>query len=109
MKKRISKRKKATVDRSKEIYRGRIFNFATEALTLPNGRHTEMAFIRHPGSIAVDPLLGDKTVVMELQYRHPVGEYLLEIPAGTMASGESPLDCVRRNSKRKPALKPENL
>jgi ADP-ribose pyrophosphatase len=68
----------------------------TEALTLPNGRNTEIAFIRHPGSIAVVPLLDDHSVVMELQYRHPVGEYLFEIPAGTIEPGESPLECAQR-------------
>ena len=91
-----SSRKKATVKRTAEVYKGPIFNFVTENLTLPNGRHTEMAFIRHPGSTAVVPLLDDNTVVMEVQYRHPVGEYLLEIPAGTMEPGESPLDCAKR-------------
>ena len=89
-------RKKATVKSTAEAYKGRIFNFVTENLTLPNGRDTEMAFIRHPGSTAVVPLLDDNTVVMEVQYRHPVGEYLLEIPAGTMEPGESPLDCAKR-------------
>jgi len=88
--------KKATVKNTSEVYKGRIFNFVTEELTLPNGRNTEMAFIRHPGSIAVVPLREDHSVVMELQYRHPVGEYLFEIPAGTMEPGESPLDCARR-------------
>jgi len=33
---------------------------------------------------------------MTLQYRHAVGNYLLEIPAGTMERGESPLNCARR-------------
>jgi len=107
MKKQGSTRKIAIVNRSKEIYRGRIFNFVTEALTLPNGRDTEMAFIRHPGSTAVVPLLDDHTVVMELQYRHPAGEYLLEIPAGTLASGESPLDCARRELKEETGFEAE--
>lgn len=96
MKAEETQRKKATVKNTSEVYQGRIFNFVTEELTLPNGRHTEMAFIRHPGSIAVVPLREDHSVVMELQYRHPVGEYLFEIPAGTMEPGESPLDCARR-------------
>ncbi len=96
MKEEETQRKKATVKNTSEVYKGRIFSFVTEALTLPNGRHTEMAFIRHPGSIAVVPLLEDHAVVMELQYRHPVGEYLYEIPAGTLEPGESPLDCARR-------------
>jgi ADP-ribose pyrophosphatase len=90
MKKEEAQRKKATVKNTSEVYKGRIFNFVTEELTLPNGRDAEMAFIRHPGSIAVVPLLDDHSVVMELQYRHPVGEYLFEIPAGTMEPGESP-------------------
>lgn len=99
MKKQADTRKKATVGRSKEIYRGDLFRFVAEDLTLPNGHQTEMAFIRHPGSTAVVPLLDDLTVVMEMQYRHPVGEYLLEIPAGTMDPGESPLECARRELK----------
>jgi len=89
-------RKKATVKSTTEVYKGRVFDFVTENIELPNGRNTDMAFIRHPGSTAVVPLLDDNTVVMELQYRHPVAEYLFEIPAGTMEPGESPLDCAQR-------------
>jgi len=42
------------------------------------------------------PLFDDGTIVMTLQYRHPGGGYVLEIPAGTMEPGESPLNCARR-------------
>jgi ADP-ribose pyrophosphatase len=97
--------KKATVKSTQEVYKGRIFNFVAEMLTLPNGRQTEMAFIRHPGSTAVVPLLDDNTVVMELQYRHPVGEYLLEIPAGTLEPGESALDCAKRELEEETGFK----
>ena len=94
--KKESSRKKAIVIGTAEVYKGRIFDFVTENLKLPNGRDAEMAFIRHPGSTAVVPLLDDNTVVMEVQYRHPVGDYLLEIPAGTLEPGESPLNCAKR-------------
>lgn len=109
MKKERSSPKKAIVNRSMKVYAGRIFDFVTENLTLPNGRNADMAFIRHPGSTAVVPLLDDNTVVMELQYRHPVGKYLLEIPAGTMEPGESPLDCAKRELEEETGLKASQL
>jgi ADP-ribose pyrophosphatase len=102
-------RKKATVKSTTQVYKGSIFDFVTENLKLPNGRDTVMAFIRHPGSIAVVPLLDDNTVVMEVQYRHPVGEYLLEIPAGTLEPGESPLNCAKRELKEETGYHAQEL
>ena len=109
MKKERSFRKKAIVNRSRNVFEGRIFDFVTENLTLPNGRNADMAFIRHPGSTAVVPMLDDHTVVMELQYRHPTGDYMLEIPAGTMEPGESPLDCAKRELEEETGLKAGEL
>jgi len=84
------------VHKIQKHYQGQLFSFVSEDVTLPNGSRAEMAVVRHPGSTAVVPLLDDNTVVMELQYRHAVGEYMLEIPAGTMEPGELPLSCARR-------------
>lgn len=89
-------KKKAEVHRIHKHYQGHLFSFVSEDVTLPNGSRAEMAVVRHPGSIAVVPFLDDNTVVMEIQYRHAVGEYLLEIPAGTMEPDELPLDCAKR-------------
>jgi 8-oxo-dGTP pyrophosphatase MutT (NUDIX family) len=86
----------AHIHRSTEIYRGRVFSFVTEDLTLPNGRRTEMAMVRHSGSTGIVPLLDGATVLMEHQYRACVRDYLLEIPAGTMEAGESPISCAKR-------------
>ena len=86
MKEEGTQRKKATVKNTSEVYKGRIFNFVTEDLTLPNGRNAEIAFVRHP-----------------------VGEYLLEIPAGTMEPGESPLDCAQRELIEETGFRIEKL
>ena len=91
-----SNEKKALVHRVQTHYRGQLFSFESEDVTLPNGSRTQMAMVRHPGSTAIVPLLDDNTVVMERQYRHAVRKYLLEIPAGTLEPGELPLDCARR-------------
>ena len=89
-------RKKAEIHNVRVAYKGRIFSFVTEDVTLPNDSRAEMAYVRHPGSTAIVPLLDDNTVIMERQYRHPVRDFLFEIPAGTMDPGETAQACARR-------------
>ena len=86
----------ARVHEIDQHYQGTLFSFVSEDVTLPNGARTKLAMVRHPGSTAVVPLFEDGSVLMERQYRHAVGKYLLEIPAGTMEPGESPLTCAGR-------------
>lgn len=80
----------------RELYRGRVFGFFEEEVTLPNGRRTAYGVVRHPGSTGIVPVTDDGMIVMTRQYRHPVGNYLLEIPAGTNDPGEAPLACAHR-------------
>jgi len=87
---------KTRIHKTSQLYRGRTFSFVAEDVTLPNDSRAEMAFVRHPGSTAIVPLLDDNTVIMERQYRHPLRDYLFEIPAGTLEAGEPPLHCARR-------------
>jgi ADP-ribose pyrophosphatase len=96
MKPKKQSQKKAQIHKSNRLYKGRVFSFVAEDVTLPNDSRTEMAFVRHPGSTAIVPLLDDNTVIMERQYRHPVRDYLFEIPAGTMDPGETALACAGR-------------
>lgn len=88
--------KRAHIHAVRKHYQGSLFSFVSEDVTLPNGSRTELGLVRHPGSTAVVPLFDDNTVLMERQYRHAVGAYLLEIPAGTMEPGELPLNCAKR-------------
>jgi len=104
-----SNRAKAVVHRIRKHYRGNLFSFVSEDVTLPNGSRSELAMVRHPGSTAIVPLLDDNTVVMELQYRHAVGEYLLEIPAGTMEPGELPLECAKRELEEETGFKASRM
>ena len=87
---------KAKINQITEIYKGKHFSFITEDITLPNDVRSEIAMVRHPGSTAIVPLLDDYTLVMTRQYRHPVRDYIVEIPAGTLEPGESPLSCAKR-------------
>jgi ADP-ribose pyrophosphatase len=96
LKSKNPRRKRAHIHKASRLYEGRTFSFVAEDVTLPNDSRTEMAFVQHPGSTAIVPLLSNNMVILERQYRHPVRDYLLEIPAGTMDPGETALTCARR-------------
>ena len=80
----------------RDLYKGKVFRLSKERLTLPNGVTAELEIIRHPGAAAIVPLLDDHRVVMIKQYRHAVGQFIWEVPAGTLNPGESPIECARR-------------
>lgn len=86
----------ATVNERETVYRGRVFEMVRENVTLENGTTTELDLIRHPGAAAMVPMPDPDTVILIRQYRHAVGGYIWEIPAGTLEPGEPPLDGARR-------------
>jgi len=63
---------------------------------LPGGAETDLEILRHPGAAAIVAVTDDEEVVLIRQYRHAVGDYLWEIPAGTRDGEEDPLACARR-------------
>ena len=52
--------------------------------------------VRHPGSVAIVPILPDGKICLIRNHRVSVGETLIEIPAGTMEPPEPPVECAKR-------------
>ncbi len=86
----------AKVHNITKVYEGKIFDVAVEKVTLPNGVVKDREVVRHPGAAAMVPILDDGRVVLIRQYRHAIGDFLLEIPAGTLDPGEEPAECAQR-------------
>jgi len=78
-------------------FAGRMLNLDVETVRLPNGVSIDLEIVRHPGAAAVVPLDENGEVIFVRQYRHTVGEWLLEIPAGKLdAKSEPPQVCAER-------------
>jgi ADP-ribose pyrophosphatase len=81
---------------SAEVYQGHFLRVLKDRVALPDGRTSTREFIRHPGAVMVVPLLDDGRLLMERQYRYPMGRVMLEFPAGKLDAGEDPLACGKR-------------
>jgi 8-oxo-dGTP pyrophosphatase MutT (NUDIX family) len=81
---------------SHRLFEGRIFDLVEESLRLPSGLGQDLAVVDHPGAVAIVALDHQGEMLLVRQYRHAVGDWLLEIPAGRLEKGEAPLAAAQR-------------
>ena len=93
---------------SEMIFKGKIISLQVDQVTLPNGGTASREIVKHPGAVAVIPLLGDKMIVVE-QYRKPLEKSQVEIPAGKLDSGEEPMKAALRELEEETGFRTDNI
>ncbi|HUR88967.1 MAG TPA: NUDIX hydrolase [Ramlibacter sp.] len=81
---------------SEEILKGHFLHAFRDTVRLPDGGTATREYIVHPGAVMMIPLLDDGRLVMERQYRYPMGRVMIEFPAGKIDKGEDVLVCAKR-------------
>lgn len=79
-----------------QVYRGHFLDVRRDEVRLPDGSTSAREYIVHPGAAMVVALLDDGRLVVERQYRYPMGRAMLEFPAGKLDAGEPPFECALR-------------
>jgi len=77
-------------------YQGKAVGFRVDQIRLPDGRSRGREYLTHPGAVGALAFTNQGKILLVKQFRYPVGQFTYEIPAGKLAKGEDPLDCVRR-------------
>ncbi len=93
---------------SEVLLRGPIFDVVAEHLRLPSGREQNLHVVRHPGAVAIAPLLGSGELLLVRQYRHAAEDWLLEIPAGRLEENEDPLAAAVRELEEETGHRAKN-
>jgi ADP-ribose pyrophosphatase len=87
---------KETLVSSELLLNGKFLQVKRDTVRLPDGKHATREYVVHPGAVVVVPLLDDGQVVLERQFRYPIGQVMIELPAGKLDAGEDPLLCGLR-------------
>jgi ADP-ribose pyrophosphatase len=83
--------------KTETVYEGRVITLVKDTVAMPGGGESVREVVRHPGAVAVVAIDDDERVVLLRQFRHPVGGYMWELPAGLRdADGEAPLATAQR-------------
>ncbi|HZK17824.1 MAG TPA: NUDIX hydrolase [Clostridia bacterium] len=90
------------------VFLGKILKLRVDDVELPNGHQSEREVVEHPGAVGVVALDKEGKLVLVRQYRYPVEDVLLEIPAGKIDDREEPLLCAKRELLEETGWEAEN-
>jgi len=99
----------AEVLSTRTVYTGRIFDVTVDRVRLPHGREADLEIVRHEGSIVLIPIASDGRVLLVRQYRHAVGRFLWELPAGSLETNEDVAAAAARECQEELGLIADHL
>jgi len=78
------------------VFDGNLLLVRRDRVRLPSGREATREYVVHPGAVLIVPVLPDGRLVLERQFRYPIGKVMLEFPAGKIDPHETPLATAKR-------------
>lgn len=90
---------------STQVFDGRLLKVFADRVRLPDGKESSREIIRHPGAVVVIALLDSGKLLFERQFRYPLRQVFLELPAGKIDAGEHTLDTARRELREETGYK----
>jgi ADP-ribose pyrophosphatase len=91
-----SPRLRETFVSGEQAFKGALLDVRRDVVAMPDGSRATREYVVHPGAVVVVPILDDGRLVLERQFRYPIGRVMLEFPAGKIDAGEAPLVCGQR-------------
>ncbi len=96
-------------EESRLAFEGGLFDVRVDMVRLANGRRTTREIVIAPNSVCVVPVDEEGNVYLVRQYRKPPERLMLEVVAGGVDEGESPLEAARRELQEEAGLKAESM
>lgn len=100
---------KETTLLTKEVYHSDFLTIVEDTVMTSENIQTKRIVVRHSGASAILPITKDKKIVLVKQFRYPIGEITIEVPAGKLEHNEDPLLCAKRECEEEAHVKPKTI
>lgn len=81
---------------TKSIFEGRVIHVKHDTVELENGEKAMREIVEHPGGVCIAALTENNELLFVRQFRYPYKEVVLELPAGKLEKGQTPLENGKR-------------
>ncbi len=81
---------------SNTVFDGRILHITVDDIELPDGKKSKREVVNHPGGVVIAALDSENNLLFVRQFRYPYREVVLELPAGKLEKGSTPLENGKR-------------
>ncbi|PZP54425.1 MAG: NUDIX hydrolase [Azospira oryzae] len=85
--------------RSRSVFDGKLLRVKVDEVQLPDGAKATREYVMHPGAVVMIAFLDERHLLLERQFRYPLGREFYELPAGKISPGEDPLRTAERELK----------
>ena len=87
------------------VYDGKIMQVQRDEVELATGKKSFREVVRHSGGVVILALKDNNTILMVKQFRYPIAQTVLEVPAGKLEKGENPDDAAKRELEEETGYK----
>ncbi|MGB0175466.1 MAG: NUDIX domain-containing protein, partial [Acholeplasmataceae bacterium] len=93
--------------KTNSVYHSNFLTIVEDEVLLTNQRISKRIVVKHSGASAILPITKDGHLVLVKQYRYPINQVTIEVPAGKLNEGEDPLLCALRECEEEAQIRPE--
>lgn len=90
---------------TEQVFDGKLLKVHRDSVRLSDGQESVREWIAHPGAVVIIAPLDNGKLLFERQFRYPLRQVFLELPAGKIDPQEHPLDTARRELREETGYK----
>jgi ADP-ribose pyrophosphatase len=95
--------------KSQILFKGKVFDHQVDEIEYESGNRGIREVAIHPGGAVVVPVKDDGKIILVKQFRYPLQNTLIELPAGKLDKDEDPLVCATRELEEETGYKAKEI